>query len=67
MFENYMIFISAIPDRDGDYCALCMEFPSLSAFGDTPEKAIETMKDLIKHQIDWYHEDGHFLPEPYFL
>ncbi|RJQ56373.1 MAG: type II toxin-antitoxin system HicB family antitoxin [Desulfobacteraceae bacterium] len=62
MFK-YSIFV-AWSDEDEAYVATIPEFPGLSAFGDTPEKAIREAKTAAKGFIKVYEEDGCDLPEP---
>ncbi len=51
-------------DEDGCYVATIPEFPGLSAFGETPEEAVEEAKIAAEGFIEVYKEDGCELPEP---
>lgn len=51
-------------EEDEAYIATCPEFPSLSAFGGTPEAALHEGKIVLNAFIDIYREDGKPLPEP---
>lgn len=51
-------------DEDEGYIAVSPEFPGLSAFGKTPEKAIAEAQVALKLFIDTYEEEGLPLPEP---
>jgi predicted RNase H-like HicB family nuclease len=51
-------------DEDEAYIATCPEFPSLSAFGDTPDEALREGEAVLESFIDIYREDGRPLPEP---
>jgi predicted RNase H-like HicB family nuclease len=54
-------------EEDECYIATIPEFPGLSAFGDTQEKAIKEAKIALKGFIKVYKEDGCDLPKPYIL
>jgi len=51
-------------DEDESYVATIPEFPGLSAFGDTPEEAVEEAKIAANGFIKVYEEDGRTPPEP---
>jgi predicted RNase H-like HicB family nuclease len=51
-------------EEDEGYIALSPEFPGLSAFGETPEKATAEARKVLKLFIDSYVEKGLALPEP---
>jgi len=51
-------------DEDNCYIATVSEFPGLSAFGDTPEEAVEEAKIAIEGFLKVYEEDGCQIPEP---
>lgn len=61
--ENYS-FRLEWSDEDGGYIATCPEFPGLSAFGETPEQAIEEAKIALELFIEDHEESGEPLPEP---
>ena len=51
-------------EEDAGYIAVCPEFPGLSAFGESPEEAIEEAKVALELFIDTYKEENKPLPEP---
>lgn len=52
-------------EKDGDgFVAVCPELPSLSAFGDSRQEAIEELQVVLELAIDTYHEEGWPLPDP---
>jgi predicted RNase H-like HicB family nuclease len=51
-------------DEDEGYIVTCPEFVGLSAFGDTPEKALKEAKIALELFIQTYQEKGIPLPEP---
>jgi predicted RNase H-like HicB family nuclease len=51
-------------DEDEGYIAVSPEFPGLSAFGKTPEKAIAEARVALQLFIDTYEEEGLPLPVP---
>jgi len=54
-------------EEDQTHIARCLEFPSLSADGKTPEKALKEIKVVVKESVDWMIEDGEVLPQPFGL
>ena len=54
-------------EEDECYVALVPEFPGLSAFGDTPSKAVEQAEAALQGMIEVMQEDGEPLPEPQTL
>lgn len=53
--------------EDGCHVARCLEFPSLAAHGDTPEKALKEIKFVVAETIKWLAEEGENIPEPFGL
>jgi predicted RNase H-like HicB family nuclease len=51
-------------DEDNCYVTTVSEFPGLSAFGDTPEEAVEEAKIAVEGFLKVYKEDGCPIPEP---
>ncbi len=51
-------------NEDQGYIALVPEFKNLSAFGETPEKALMEAKLLIQDYIEIYNEEGISIPKP---
>lgn len=55
---------------DGDdniYIARCAEHPSLMAHGKTQEEALKEIKVAVLGALEWLHEDGKEIPEPFSL
>lgn len=50
--------------EDQSYIATCPEFPTISAFGDTPEQALAEMQIALEMAIETYQEEGWPLPQP---
>lgn len=50
-------------EEDDCYVSTVSEFPGLSAFGDTPEEAVEEAKIAVKGFLKVYEEDGCPIPE----
>jgi predicted RNase H-like HicB family nuclease len=51
-------------DEDGGYIATIPEFPNLSAFGETPDKALAEAKIAANLMLEVLKEDGQTPPEP---
>lgn len=51
--------------EDQAHLSRCLEFPSLSAHGDTPESALAGMKAVVSESIKWMEEAAESIPEPY--
>lgn len=51
-------------EEDDCYVSTVSELPGLSAFGDTPEEAVEEAKVAVKGFLKVYEEDGCPIPEP---
>ena len=51
-------------DEDQFHIARCLEFPSLSAHGKTPEKALKEIEFVVAESIRWIEEEGGIVPEP---
>jgi antitoxin HicB len=49
---------------DGDYIAICPEFPGVSVFADTQEEAIQELRIALELAVETYVEAGWPLPEP---
>ncbi len=50
---------------DEAHLARCLEFPSLTAHGDSPEKALTEIKSVVTESIRWMEEAAEPVPEPY--
>lgn len=64
--EKYSINIIYSEEDDG-YIATIPEFSGLSAYGETPEEAIEEAQIALKGFMDVYKEDGCTVPDPHTL
>ncbi|MCD6389104.1 MAG: type II toxin-antitoxin system HicB family antitoxin [Desulfobulbaceae bacterium] len=51
-------------EEDSCYVATVAEFPGLSAFGESPEEAIEEAKIAVEGFLKVYQEDGCPIPKP---
>lgn len=51
-------------EEDEGYIATVPEFPGLSAYGETPEEAIEEAQMALKGFIEVFKEDGCKIPAP---
>ena len=51
-------------DEDEAYVATCPAFPDLSAFGESPEEALEEARVVLGLFIEEYEADGVLLPDP---
>lgn len=63
MNNKYTIQISWSAEDEG-FVAVCKEFPGLSAFGETREKALQEAQIALDLMIETYREKGISLPEP---
>jgi predicted HicB family RNase H-like nuclease len=54
--------INVFLDEDGDYLAHLVELPNVSAFAETPVKAIEELKVAWYGMKECYEEDGEPIP-----
>ena len=54
-------------DKDDSYVATIDEFPGLSAFGKTPEKAIKEAITACELFIEDMIEDGEEVPKPFTI
>jgi predicted RNase H-like HicB family nuclease len=63
METKYTIHIFWSNEDDG-FVAVCDEFPGLSAFGDTREKALDEAQTALDLMIEHYRSTGQPLPEP---
>jgi len=51
-------------EEDKCHVARCLEFPSLSAHGDTVEKALKEMEFVVEETIKWLVEENEPVPDP---
>jgi len=63
MENKYTIHIFWSEEDEG-FIGICDEFPGLSAFGDTREKALKETQTALKLMIKHYRSSGQRLPEP---
>lgn len=54
-------------EEDGGFIATCPEFPGLSAFGRSPEEAVQEAETVLEMYVEEYEKDGVPLPEPHTL
>jgi predicted RNase H-like HicB family nuclease len=54
-------------EKDSCYVATVVEFPGLSALGETPEEAAEEAKIAVEGFLKVYQEDGCPIPKPAIL
>lgn len=60
---NYSFQVSW-SDEDEGYIALCPEFPTLSAFGESAEEAVVELQEAIAGAIEILEEEGQSIPSP---
>ncbi len=51
-------------NEDKAHIAKCLEFPSVQAHGDNPEKALQAVKEALEASIEWMKENKEDIPEP---
>jgi predicted HicB family RNase H-like nuclease len=51
-------------EEDEEYVALCAEFPSLSWLADTPEEALEGIRQLVADVVADLESNNESIPEP---
>ena len=61
--KKYTYFIMW-SQEDNAYIARCAEFPSLSAHGETTEKALAEIVSVVGASIEWMREDNEIIPLP---
>tara|TARA_B100000614_G_scaffold136019_1_gene121049 strand:- start:1000 stop:1401 length:402 start_codon:yes stop_codon:yes gene_type:complete len=64
MEVKYYQFSSTWAEKDQVFVAKVLEFPSLSAHGDSPQEAISELEQVIKFVIEDLQEEGAPIPEP---
>ncbi|MBI4405157.1 MAG: type II toxin-antitoxin system HicB family antitoxin [Deltaproteobacteria bacterium] len=52
-------------DDNGYYIARCLEFPSLTADGPTPEAAVRELSDLVDFCVNDMKKEGESIPIPF--
>jgi len=63
-FENHYTYRTEWSQEDNCYIARVLEFPSLSAFGDTRTEAEAELNHVIEDVLKWMKEDNELIPEP---
>lgn len=53
--------------EDESFIARCLEFPSLSAAGDTKEEALNEIQNVVRESVEWLKEENEPVPEPFGL
>ncbi len=51
-------------EEDQAHVAGCLEFPSLSAHGDSTENALKEIKFAVSETVRWLEEENEPVPEP---
>jgi predicted HicB family RNase H-like nuclease len=51
-------------EEDGEYIALCAEFPSLSWLASEPEAALQGIREVVAEVVTDLMENGERVPEP---
>src|SRR3972149_4494338 len=54
-------------EEDGEYVALCAEFPSLSWLASEPEAALQGIRQLVEEVVTDLQAGGERIPEPLAL
>jgi predicted RNase H-like HicB family nuclease len=54
-------------EEDKCHIARCLEFPSLSAHGDTAADALKEIEFVVNETIGWLREEGEPVPVPFGL
>ena len=52
-------------EEDQEYLGLCAEFPSLSWLAQTPEDALQGIREVVSDVIDDMCDQGESIPEPF--
>jgi predicted RNase H-like HicB family nuclease len=58
---TYLIMWS---QEDNAYIVRCAEFPSLSAHGETTEKALAEIVSAVGASVEWMKEENEIIPLP---
>lgn len=58
------ITISLYKDEQDEWLAYLQEMPNISAFGDTPQAALEELKNAWELTKDYYLSQGQPIPIP---
>ncbi len=52
-------------EGDKEYAGLCTEFPSLSWLDETPEEALQGIRQLVSEVIEDLRKNNEDIPEPF--
>ena len=63
--ESEYTYRAAWSPEDAAYLGQCVEFPALSAFGDSLEEALTEIRSVVAESIDILKEDSEAIPEPF--
>jgi len=66
---SYKVFDYSIKvfreERDNDFGAFIEEIPEVSAFGETPDKAINELEEVYELWLESCQEEGYPIPAPF--
>ncbi|MDR0870551.1 MAG: type II toxin-antitoxin system HicB family antitoxin [Planctomycetaceae bacterium] len=54
-------------EEDGIHIARCLEFPSLTAHGSTPDTALREIETVVAETVKWMQEENEPVPSPFRL
>ncbi len=63
LYDRYSRSVYYDPE-EGEFVALCGEFPGISAFGDTRAEALWNLDDAIEGVMEVHEAENMPLPEP---
>jgi predicted RNase H-like HicB family nuclease len=63
-FENHYTYRTEWSHEDESFISRALEFPSLSAFGDTRIEAENELDKVIIQVINWLKEENSPIPQP---
>ncbi|MDR1924310.1 MAG: type II toxin-antitoxin system HicB family antitoxin [Planctomycetaceae bacterium] len=66
MIDKYTYRVEWL-EGDNVHIARCLEFPSLTAHGNTPGKALAEIEKVVAESINWMEEENEPIPEPFGL
>ncbi len=52
-------------EEDSSHVSNCLEFPSLAAHGNSPEKALHEIKKVVAASVRWMKKNREVIPEPF--
>jgi len=62
--QKHYIYRVTWSEEDGEYVALCPEFPSLSYLSDDPTDALKNLVNLVEEVVADMKANGEFIPIP---